>query len=104
MQPQPLVRGAIVLARAGPNLECLLACREWHALELTGSTNESRIQADCDWVPTCSNTPFHVLGNPKKSLATPMGTVTNGVILRALEDPCENLCDFRHELYGFVRS
>ena len=83
MQPQPLIRGAIVLVRAGPNFECLLACREWHALQLTGSTNESRIQADCDWVPTCSNTPLHPK-NSKKSLATPMGTVTNGVILRAL--------------------
>src|SRR6266566_6483853 len=66
MQPQPLIRGAIVLARTGPNFECLLACREWHALELTRSTNESRIQADCDWVPTCSNTPLHVLKKSQK--------------------------------------
>ena len=34
MQPEPPIRGAIMLARAGPNFECLLACREWHALEL----------------------------------------------------------------------
>ena len=59
MQPQPLIRGAIVLARAGPNFECLLACREWHALELTGPANESRIQADWyGWVSMYRDTPF----------------------------------------------
>ena len=36
MQPQPIIRGAIVLAKAGPNFECLLACREWDTIRVDG--------------------------------------------------------------------
>jgi hypothetical protein len=103
MQPQPPHSGRIVLAR-GANFECLLACREWHALELARFyqriANPGGLRLGSDVFEHAVSRPE----NPKKSCHTRGNCYKRRNSSEPWEDTCENLSRFRYVLYDFVFS